>query len=182
MKNRKVISTLGVAVLSASIAAPAFAANETSPGTPIQQTYSVSGFTDHAELGKKLEQIASDSQGKVKVEVAGYSNRHREIYKATVGTGDKVVFIQSEIHGNEKTGTDAILNILKFLGTNSPEAEKIRKEITLVALPKMNPDAAELNRRGNDMTWAEVVDQFPQLAGANPTWNYYTYKNESYRL
>ncbi|MDQ7864523.1 M14 family zinc carboxypeptidase [Peribacillus frigoritolerans] len=63
-------------------------------------------------------------------------------------TGDKVVLIQSEIHGNEKTGTDAILNILKFLGTNSPEAEKIRKEITLVALPKMNPDAAELNRRG----------------------------------
>jgi hypothetical protein len=98
MKNSKVISTLGVAVLSASLAAPAFAANETSPGTPIQQNYSVSGFTDHAELGKKLEQIASDSQGKVKVEVAGYSNRHREIYKATVGTGDKVVFIKSEIN------------------------------------------------------------------------------------
>ncbi|WP_317777082.1 M14 family zinc carboxypeptidase [Peribacillus sp. CSMR9] len=129
----------------------------------------------HAELGKKLEQIASDSQGKVKVDVAGYSNRNREIYKATVGTGDKVVLIQSEIHGNEKTGTDAILNILKFLGTNSPEAEKIRKDITLVALPKMNPDAAELNRRGNDMTWAEVVEQFPQIAGANPSWNY-TYK------
>ncbi|MDM5211985.1 M14 family zinc carboxypeptidase [Peribacillus sp. NJ4] len=180
MKNRKIVSTLGVFVLSASIAAPTLAAKETSPGTPSQQTYSVSGFTDHAELGKKLEQIASDSQGKVKVDVAGYSNRNREIYKASVGTGEKVVLIQSEIHGNEKTGTEAILNILKFLGTNSPEAEKIRKEITLVALPKINPDAAELNRRGNDMTWAEVVEQFPQLAGAKPSWNYYTYKDESF--
>ncbi|WP_352920523.1 M14 family zinc carboxypeptidase [Peribacillus simplex] len=99
---------------------------------------------------------------------------------ATVGTGDKVVLIHSEIHGNEKTGTDAMLNILEFLGTNTPEAEKIRKEITLVALPKMNPDAAELNRRGNDMTWAEVMNQFPQLVGASPSWNDYTYKNESF--
>lgn len=112
------------------------------------------------------------------MEIVGHSNRNREIYTATVGTGDKVVLIQSEIHGNEKTGTEAILSTLEFLGSNSPEAKKIREEITFVALPKMNPDAAELNRRGNDMTWAEILKQFPQLAGSKPAWNYYTYKNE----
>jgi predicted deacylase len=180
LMKRKMVFTLGAFVLSASLATPTFATKETSPATPNQQTFSVEGFISHAQLTKKLEQIAANSQGKVKVDVAGYSNRNREIYKATVGTGDKVVLIQSEIHGNEKTGTEAILNILQFLGSDSPEAAKIRDEITLVALPKMNPDAAELDRRGNDMSWSEVLDQFPQLAGAKPSWNYYTYKNDVY--
>jgi predicted deacylase len=180
MFKRKVVYTLGALVLSASLTAPVFASANTSPGTPDQQTFSVDGFINHAELTQKLQQIAASSQGKVKVETAGYSNRNREIYKATVGTGEKVVLIQSEIHGNEKTGTNAILNILQFLGSNSPEAEKIRSEITFVALPMMNPDASELNRRGNDMNWNEVVSQFPQLATAKPTWNYYTYKNDTF--
>lgn len=37
----------------------------------------------------------------------------------------------------------------------------------------MNPDAAELDRRGNDRSWEEVVEDFPQLAGSQPAWNYY---------
>lgn len=180
MFKRRMVYTLGALVLSASLTAPTFASANTSPGTPDQQTFSVDGFINHAELTNKLQQIATSSQGKVKVETVGYSNRNREIYKATVGTGKKVVMIQSEIHGNEKTGTNAILNILQFLGSNSPEAKKIRSEITLVALPMINPDASELDRRGNDMNWNEVVSKFPQLTTAKPSWNYYTYKNETY--
>ena len=87
--------------------------------------------------------------------------------------------IQSEIHGNEKTGTVALLHILQYLGSiNTKEARQLRKEITLVAMPMMNPDASELNRRGNDQSWSEVVEQFPQLQGVEPAWNYYTYTNE----
>ena len=52
-----------------------------------------------------------------------------------VGTGDKVILIQSEIHGNEKTGTVAILNLLKNLSANSKEAKQIRDEVTLVFMP-----------------------------------------------
>lgn len=46
----------------------------------------------------------------------------------------------------------------------------------------MNPDASELDRRGNDMTWAGVVEAFPQLEEAKgPTWNYYTQPNMQHR-
>ncbi|WP_163100688.1 M14 family zinc carboxypeptidase [Peribacillus alkalitolerans] len=180
MKKRKVITTIGAIVLTASLVTPTFAAGQTSPGTPDQQVLSVEGFTNHAQLGKKLEQIVQNSHGKVAVEVAGFSNKGREIWKATVGTGKKVILIQSEIHGNEPTGTEALLSILQYLGGNSPEAEKIREEITLVALPKMNPDASELSRRGNNMTWQEVVKAFPQLENAAPSWNYYTYKDSNF--
>lgn len=46
--------------------------------------------------------------------------------------------------------------------------------MTIVAIPMMNADASELDRRGNDMSWSEVTENFPQLSSATPSWNYYT--------
>jgi hypothetical protein len=89
-----------------------------------------------------------------------------------VGTGDKVILVQSEIHGNEKTGTVALLNLLKTLSGNSVQAKQIREEVTLVFMPMMNPDASEADKRRNSMTWSDVVEDYPQLAGAVPSWNY----------
>ncbi len=147
---------------------------ENSPGTPDQQNYKIKGFVDYEELEQRLEKIEQTSNGRVDVEVIGQSNQGRDIYSARIGDGDKVVLIESEIHGNEKTGTDALLHILQYLGSsNSTHAEKIREELTFVAVPKMNPDASELDRRGNERSWEEVVADFPQLEGAVPSWNYY---------
>ncbi|MBS8265692.1 peptidase M14 [Mesobacillus boroniphilus] len=175
-KSKKVLAGLSVLALCASLTTPTFATN--SPNGNLyneNQVYSVKGFTNYAEMVKRLQQIEANSQGRVALEVVGQSNQGRDIYQARVGTGDKVVLIESEIHGNESTGTEALLSILQYLGSsNSPEAQKIREEITLVTLPKMNPDASELDRRGNDMSWEEVVEDFPQLAdAAGPAWNYY---------
>ncbi|KIL77252.1 hypothetical protein SD77_1699 [Bacillus badius] len=135
----------------------------------------ISGFINYEELGQKLQQIQKSSQGNVKVETAGYTNQGREIYKVSTGHGKKVVLIQSEIHGNEKTGTVALLNMLQSLGSSqSKEAKKILDELTIVAIPMMNADGSELNRRANDMDWAEVTAKFPQLAHVKPAWNYYS--------
>ncbi|GAA4066218.1 M14 family zinc carboxypeptidase [Actinomadura miaoliensis] len=130
-------------------------------------------FIDYDEMRAELARLERVSHGRVEVKVAGKSNRGRSIHTATVGTGPKVFIVTSEIHGNEKTGTTALLRILNWLGTSgSPEAARIRKEITFVAVPKINPDGAELDRRGNDNSWAEVQRDFPQLAGRPPAWNY----------
>lgn len=143
--------------------------SETPRELPINQ------FTDHRELGIELDRIERASGGKVEVDQLGRSNRGREIYSARVGTGPKAVLLTSEIHGNEKTGTDAILNLLDFVGTSdSAKAKRWRSELTIVAIPKMNPDGAELDRRGNDMSWQEVTARHPQLRGVQPAWNYYT--------
>ncbi|ARI77936.1 M14 family zinc carboxypeptidase [Halobacillus mangrovi] len=179
-KKKKLALLCSSVVLSAGLISPVYAApNGTNPGTPENQEYSISGFISHAELSKKLQQIEKSSSGLVDVEVAGYSNQGREIYTATVGTGDKVILLQSEIHGNEKTGTAALLNMLQQLGSNnSEEFQRIREEVTIVAMPMINPDATELNRRGNDLSWSEVEEDFPQLSGVEPSWNYYTYTNQ----
>ncbi|UJL45689.1 peptidase M14 [Virgibacillus sp. NKC19-16] len=166
-------------LLSAGLLAPVHASPANATDSSVHQKPPVSGFISHEELTRELNQLERTSNGKVNVEVAGYSNQNREIYTATVGSGDKVVLIESEIHGNEKTGTKALVNMLQQLGSNnSPDMRQLREELTIVAMPMINPDATELNRRGNDMTWDEVVNQFPQLEAAAPSWNYYTYTNE----
>ncbi len=182
MRSKKMGMLCSSILLVSGLISPVYADSPgNSPNNDQNQNYATSGFISHDELSRKLEQIEQNSKGTVNVEVAGYSNQNREIYTARVGTGDKVLLIQSEIHGNEKTGTRALLNILQHLGShNSPEAQKIRDEVTIVAMPMINPDATELNRRGNDRSWSEVEEDFPQLEGVTPSWNYYTFQNENW--
>ncbi|RLL47039.1 peptidase M14 [Oceanobacillus piezotolerans] len=180
MKKRSKIALLsGAILLSAGLVTPALNSTVVSANPSEVKKPSISGFINHDELKRKMEQLEQTSNGNVEVNIVGYSNHGREIYKATIGSGDKVVFIQSEIHGNEKVGTKALLNMIEEIGkSNSPELRQLREELTIVAMPMVNPDATELNRRGNEMTWDEVVEQFPQLAGSQPSWNYYTYINQ----
>lgn len=129
-------------------------------------------YVNHAQLTRTLEQIEHTTGGTVDVEVAGYSNQGREIYQARVGEGDTVLLVQSQIHGNENHGTEALLNLLQTIGGNTPAAQEIRENVTIVAIPRLNVDGGENDTRQNQMSWADVVEDFPQLAGAEPAWNY----------
>lgn len=131
-----------------------------------------SGFVSHSQLTSSLERIERSTGGEVDVEVAGYSNQGREIYQARVGHGDTVMLVQSQIHGNENHGTEALLSLLQQWGGNTAEAQAIRENVTIVAVPRLNVDGGENDTRQNDMTWAETVEDFPQLAGVEPAWNY----------
>lgn len=169
---KKLGSTIGILALSASLVIPVAAAESPVSQKTNHHDFAISGFTDYRELQHQLEKIKQSSKGIVEVEVVGQSNQGRDIYKATVGTGDKVILIQSEIHGNEKSGTVAILNMLKELSNNSKQSREIREEVTLVFMPMMNPDASEGDKRRNTMTWGDVLVEFPQLEEATPSWNY----------
>ncbi|CAG9623231.1 M14 family zinc carboxypeptidase [Sutcliffiella rhizosphaerae] len=168
----KILSSTALAV--SLLAVPTMSSAQPGPSPQPGDNLPINGYINYEELQRKLAQIAHTSKGRVSVETVGYTNQGRDIYKATVGTGDKVVLIQSEIHGNEKTGTVAILNILQKLGSsNSPDVRRILEELTIVAIPMLNADGSELARRANEMEWAEVVAAFPQLANVSPAWNYY---------
>lgn len=173
--KKKFLKVLSSTIVAAALLGPNVSFAERGPNPTGGTNLSTEAFLNYDELVKKLNQLEQVSKGKVKVEVAGQTNQGRSIHKVTVGHGKKVVLIQSEIHGNEKTGTVALLNILENLGkSNSPDVKKMLDELTIVAIPMMNVDGSELDRRGNEMTWSEVVGKFPQLSIAQPTWNYYT--------
>ncbi|WP_420812632.1 M14 family zinc carboxypeptidase [Planococcus versutus] len=172
MLTKKWMSTVGALSLCAALAMPAYAVETESKPAEHHHDNSISGFIDHQELQKSLKKIEATSKGVVQVDVVGQSHKGLDIYTARVGTGDKVLLVQSEIHGNEKTGTVAILSLLKSLSNNSKQAKKIREEVTIVFMPMMNPDASEGDKRRNSLTWSEVVEDYPQLNDVAPSWNY----------
>ncbi|GAB6937900.1 M14 family zinc carboxypeptidase [Isoptericola variabilis] len=130
------------------------------------------GFVDHAQLTRTLQSIERTTRGEVDVEVAGLSTQGREIYTARVGHGDTVLLVQSQIHGNEMHGTEALLALLRQWGGSTPEAQALRDAVTIVAIPRLNVDGGELDQRQDATTWDDVVAAFPQLEGVQPAWNY----------
>src|SRR5690606_41812928 len=122
---------------------------------------SISGFIDYQELQKSLKQIESNSKGTVQVNVAGQSHEGLDIYTARVGTGDKVLLMQSEIHGNEKTGTVAILNFPKTLSNNSKQSTAIRDDVTIVLTPIMTPAPPAAATRRTPPTRTDPLDPPP---------------------
>jgi hypothetical protein len=140
------------------------------------------GWTTHEELGRRLDELEQTSNGRVQVDVVGRTQLGRELYAARVGTGDRVLLVQSAIHGNERTGTEALLGILKDLGTGSdPDTQRVLQGVTLVAMPMVNPDGGEINRRANVISWDQVVATYPQLAGAPRAW-YHSLRGDGIEL
>jgi len=174
--RRASIAAAAVATLVAGAltGGPAALAQTEGPGEGTCKLFDdpkINGWVTHDELGPRLAQIEKNSQGRIEVEEVGRTVEGRELWAARVGTGDRVLMVQSAIHGNERTGTEALLGILKDLGTSQNAATKETLEnITIVAMPMVNPDGGELNRRINVISWDQVVGQFPQLAGAPRAW------------
>ncbi|MGH3029737.1 MAG: M14 family zinc carboxypeptidase [Gaiellaceae bacterium] len=66
-----------------------------------------------------------------------------------MGDGPDVFWLQARIHGNELHSTEAVLQVLKYLasGGGSPEARRIREQLTVIVVPMYNPDGATANIR-----------------------------------
>lgn len=144
-----------------------------SSGTCKLQNDNANGWTSYPQLVRELERIERTSKGKVSVFSIGETFQGRTIPAARVGTGERVALITSAIHGNERTGTEALLAILDRLAkSGDADTKAMLEEVTLVAVPILNPDGLELNQRVNEVTWDDIVEQFPQLEGAEPAWYY----------
>jgi hypothetical protein len=108
----------------------------------------------------------------VRTTVIGYSLRGRPIHSVRVGTGPRVVLVQAGIHGNEATGTPAVLNLLRELSADTEYSRRIREALTIVVIPMLNPDGADHYQRANDQSWGETMALFPQLGGAPPAFHH----------
>ena len=169
-----VVAAAGMLLATALAGNPPALAQTEGPGEGTCKRFDdpkFNGWTTHDELGPELARIEKNSQGRIEVDEVGRTVQGRELWAARVGTGDRVLLVQSAIHGNERTGTEALLGILKDLGNSNDAATKeTLRNITIVAMPMVNPDGGELNRRINVISWDQVADQFPQLEGAPRAW------------
>ena len=100
-------------------------------------------FEDIRNLFEKYQSLFEVTQ-------IGTSEQERPIYQLKIGSGEKKILLWSQMHGNESTGTRALFDLFNcFLNTKSNNLQSILKECTLVFIPMLNPDGAEVYTRVN---------------------------------
>ena len=87
----------------------------------------------------------------LRYETIGRSILGRDIRAVTFGTGATRVLLWSQMHGDEATATMALADLFRFFaeGTSHPLHQRLARELTVVFVPMLNPDGAELFQRQN---------------------------------
>jgi hypothetical protein len=87
----------------------------------------------------------------LRVSDVGRSLQGRAIRAVTFGDGPTTVLLWSQMHGDESTATMALADIVRFLAeaTTAPLRERLRRALTIVFVPMLNPDGAERFQRQN---------------------------------
>lgn len=103
-------------------------------------------FIKHTQVTECLSQLPDCFEQSC----AGTSFQGRSINLVKWGNGPVKVFLWSQMHGDEATGTIALFDLFNYLsGTHDLEfVESLRQQCTLYILPMVNPDgAAQFTRR-----------------------------------
>ena len=104
----------------------------------------------HRVLTRTLKSLVAHSGGLLTAKSVGRSLEGREITLLVCGTGRTRILLWSQMHGDEPTATLALLDVCAFLarrGAVEGWVEHMLEEVTLLMLPMLNPDGAELGRR-----------------------------------
>lgn len=104
----------------------------------------------HGELWSVLGRYTGSPTG-ARVATIGRSIQGREIRAITFGSGPTTVLLWSQMHGDEATATMSIADILRYFAVaeGDPLRERISGALTVVFVPMLNPDGAELFQREN---------------------------------
>ena len=100
------------------------------------------------DVEKALSKFENSSYFSSKI--IGLSEELRNIHEVTIGNGSKKILIWTQMHGNESTGTKAVIDLINYLYKSK---DKIRLQIltnaTIKIIPLLNPDGAEYYTRYN---------------------------------
>lgn len=152
MRRRSTLKLLGSVAGAGLLGAKTVSADD---AWPREET---GRFLTHQEVQEFLDDLDQRARRNFELEEIGESLEGRELTVARVGSGNTDVFVVSEQHGDEPTGTNAILAELRELVmSGSPFATTVTDELTVHVLPMLNPDGAMRNQRENarpdEYTW-----------------------------
>ncbi|TCN20395.1 M14 family zinc carboxypeptidase [Mesobacillus foraminis] len=192
-KFSKVVIPTAMA-LSMALSTPAFADSQSKPNGPYienEQNISLSSYMSNEQLTNTLKKLEASSKGKMKLEIAGYSNHTLDGYKTEVDKGDplyvvkfgdadpnkKRILITTQIHGNEQIGTEAAIDIIQKLSSGGKEVSDILDKVSIWVMPRINPEGSDNQYQGTwyptrytHQTWLPENIQLP--AGTLAPWYY----------
>lgn len=118
--------------------------SNTTPGYGVP----TAGLTSYEDMVAELTGLR-DQHG-IQLREAGESHEGRGVWLAGVGHGPRTVLVLAQQHGNEPHGSEAALDYLETIATSdSPRMRKIREEMTIWVMPRVNPDGAAHSWRQN---------------------------------
>jgi len=104
-----------------------------------------------AELETELARLVELYPEKIRLDEVGTSVGGRPIELLTLGNGDENILLWSQMHGDEPSATPALLDIASVLlaHQDQPAIAPILEKYTLLIVPMLNPDGAEVYERRN---------------------------------
>jgi hypothetical protein len=107
---------------------------------------------NYASLWRSIRTVTNGAPGVHMTEI-GRSVQGRTLSAVEFGRGPVRVLLWSQMHGDEPTATLALVDLLRFIVANpgDPIVRRLHEQLTIVAVPMLNPDGAERNRRENAM-------------------------------
>ena len=95
--------------------------------------------------------VSPSLQAPLRVETIGHSVLGRELRAVSFGSGATRVLLWSQMHGDEATATMALADVFRFLRESESTGlkERLQRGLTIVFVPILNPDGAELFQRYN---------------------------------
>ena len=112
-----------------------------------------------------MQPLLANLDSLFRVSVLGHSHESRTIYKLIFGSGSRKVLIWTQMHGNESTGTKAVMDFFKWMekpGCQKVLRDELLERCTFCVVPMLNPDGAErytrLDSQGIDLN-RDVLDK-----------------------
>ncbi|MEW6336749.1 MAG: M14 family zinc carboxypeptidase [Acidobacteriota bacterium] len=142
---------LGLALLSLAAAAPGLEPEVLWRAWPQERFVTTPApCLRPAELGEWLDRLAT-RHPELSVREVGRSLEGRPIHLVTLGSGETKVLLWSQMHGDEPSATPALLDFADYLlrHRDDPDAAAILDRLTLLLVPMLNPDGAEVYTRRN---------------------------------
>ncbi|PLT34590.1 M14 family zinc carboxypeptidase [Bacillus sp. V5-8f] len=194
MKKMSKLIIPAVLALSATASSTAFADPQSRPNGPYienEQNVSLASYKSNEELYDILNKLEASSKGKMKLDIAGYSNLSPDgyatetdmghpLYVAKFGDADpnkKRILITTQIHGNEQIGTEAAIDIIQKLSSGGQEVDEILNKVSIWIMPRINPEGSDNQYEGKwyptrytHQTWEPVKIGLP--AGTANPWYY----------
>jgi len=139
--------------VSAQAASPCCSAEVLASGLRIAERYRVAAISErrftHEAFWRAVEPSVKSSV--LRTEQIGQSLLGRPIRSVTFGQGPTKVLLWSQMHGDESTASMSLADIFRFLveAADDPVRQRLRERLTIVFIPMLNPDGAEVFQREN---------------------------------
>ncbi len=135
----------------------AYATDHSKPGGPSTNgNDNINSIMTYEEMVDQLLHLEKQSKEEMEVRTLddyGRTEQGRSIYSAKIGEGEKDIWIQAQIHGDEKLTTEAVMQLLKTLvSSGHKDVETLLNELTLYVIPIYNPDGSVMNTRGTKLS------------------------------